>query len=76
MRQTRPQPRNREDLKCLLTPREVKAYRHYVTVAHLNNPIMGPWKLGLALSLDIVNLIISSTCLSSMSYRQPVKAVL
>lgn len=54
---------------------EGKAYQFYTTVTHLDNPKLGPWKFGLALSSDLINLIVPPTLLSSMSHRQPTKVV-
>lgn len=71
-----PSPQIREILKCLLTLREGKAYQHYITVMHLDNPILGPWKFGWVLSPHLINMIVSPTFLSSMSHRQPTKVVM
>lgn len=59
---------------CLLTLREGKTYQHYII--HLDNPILGPGKFGLFLSPHLINKIFPPTFLSSMSHRQPTKAVM
>lgn len=69
-----PSPQIREILKCLLALREGKAYQHYIM--HLDNPLLGPWKLGLVLSPHLNNMIFPPTFLSSMSHSQPTEAVM